>query len=53
MTLAPEDDPPTPRAEAEEDALARPAAAYLAAVPWEGPSPDPDALDAATFLAWL
>lgn len=38
---------------APDDALSRPAAEFLGALPWEGRSPDPDALDAATFLAWL
>lgn len=33
--------------------LARPAAEVLAEVPWQGVTPDPDVLDAATFLAWL
>jgi hypothetical protein len=36
-----------------EAALEAPAGDYLARVPWEGASPDPDELDAATFLAWL
>lgn len=38
---------------APAEALDRPAGDFLDAVPWEGPAPDPDALDAATFLAWL
>ncbi len=33
--------------------LARPAGELLAAVTWEGMAPDPEVLDAATFLAWL
>lgn len=35
------------------EALARPAKEVLDAVPWSGASPDPDVLDAMTFLAWL
>lgn len=38
---------------APDDVLAQPAAAFLEGVPWRGPSPDPDLLDAVTFLAWL
>ena len=53
MTLTLEWDPPTPRSVEEEDPLTQAAEAYLAAVPWDGQSPDPDALDAATFLSWL
>jgi hypothetical protein len=34
-------------------ALAQPAGDFLDAMSWAGPSPDPDVLDAATFLAWL
>jgi hypothetical protein len=33
--------------------LDQPAATFLEAMPWSGPSPDPDVLDAVTFLAWL
>ncbi len=36
-----------------EAALDEPAGEFLAAVPWEGPAPDPDTLDAGSFLAWL
>lgn len=32
---------------------ARPACEVLASVPWEGAAPDPEILDAATFLAYL
>lgn len=38
---------------APEEALRRPAGAFLEDVAWAGPAPDPDALDAAAFLAWL
>ncbi len=38
---------------ASPDSLAAPAGEYLARVPWEGVAPDPDALDAASFLAAL
>lgn len=38
---------------ASDEALARPAGEVLAEVPWSGAAPDPDATDAATFLAWL
>lgn len=38
---------------ASPEDLARPAAELLADVPWQGMSPDPDVLDAATYLAWL
>ncbi|MFT3770812.1 MAG: hypothetical protein QM820_35770 [Minicystis sp.] len=33
--------------------LDRTAADTLAQVAWDGPAPDPDKLDAATFLGWL
>ncbi len=29
------------------------AAEYLEKIPWAGVAPDPDELDAATFLSWL
>ncbi len=35
------------------DPLARPASAFLAELPWEGPVLDPDGLEAAVFLARL
>lgn len=38
---------------AAPEVLARPAAELLAEVPWQGVTPDPDVLDAATYLAWL
>ncbi len=38
---------------APERALNEPASAYLAGVVWAGVSPDPDGMDAATFLMWL
>lgn len=38
---------------AAPDVLARPAGDVLGAMPWAGASPDPDVLDAVTFLAWL
>jgi len=38
---------------ASEEALERPAEEFLEAMPWQGPSPDPDGLDAMTFLTWL
>lgn len=38
---------------APDEVLARPAGEVFDAVPWSGASPDPDALDAVTFLAWL
>lgn len=38
---------------APAEALDRPASEFLEAMPWQGPAPDPDVLDAATFLAWL
>jgi hypothetical protein len=38
---------------APPEVLARPAGEVLDAVPWSGASPDPDVLDAVTFLAWL
>lgn len=38
---------------ATPDVLARPAGDVLEAMPWAGASPDPDVLDAVTFLAWL
>jgi hypothetical protein len=38
---------------ADEAALDAPAGAYLDALPWAGPPPDPDDVDAATFLARL
>lgn len=38
---------------APREMLDRPAAELLEAIPWEGTAPDPDVLDAATFLAWL
>jgi len=48
------------RAEASEPppqapplALERPAGEFLNAVPWDGVAPDPDELDAATFLGLL
>lgn len=34
-------------------ALERPAGEFLDAVPWDGVAPDPDELDAATFLGLL
>ncbi len=49
----PSDAAPAPVRGADEGALARPAADFLAAVPWAGPAPDPDALSAAELLAWL
>ncbi len=30
-----------------------PAGEFLDAIPWDGPTPDPDALDAETFLGLL
>jgi hypothetical protein len=36
-----------------DEALAEPALDFLLTMPWAGPSPDPDVLDAATYLAWL
>lgn len=50
------DAPPTPADVARgapPEALDQPAAVFLAAVAWDGPVPDPDTLDAATFLSWL
>ena len=44
---------PPPVRGATPEALARPAAEFLKGVPWDGPAPNPDTLDAATFLAWL
>lgn len=38
---------------ASDEELDRTAAVFLASVAWEGPSLDPDTLDAATFLAQL
>jgi hypothetical protein len=38
---------------ASEEVLARPAGEVFDAMPWAGASPDPDVLDAMTFLAWL
>jgi hypothetical protein len=38
---------------ASSEELARPAGEVLASVVWEGAAPDPEVLDAATFLAWL
>ena len=38
---------------APAEMLDRPASEVLEAIPWQGPSPDPNVLDAATFLAWL
>lgn len=38
---------------ASKEALDRPAGDFLAAIPWDGPSPNPDTLDGPTFLAWL
>lgn len=38
---------------ASEEALSRPAGELLDELPWAGVAPDPDILDAATFLAWL
>jgi hypothetical protein len=38
---------------AADESLAEPALEFLARMPWAGPSPDPDVLDAATYLAWL
>lgn len=38
---------------APSELLARPAGELFDAMPWQGPSPDPDVLDAVTFLAWL
>lgn len=38
---------------ASGEELARPANEVLAAIAWEGAAPDPEVLDAATFLAWL
>jgi hypothetical protein len=37
----------------EHERLDEPAGAFLDGIPWEGPSPDPETTDAATFLAWL
>lgn len=36
-----------------DEALSEPALEFLLTMPWAGPSPDPDVLDAATYLAWL
>lgn len=53
----PAETPPTEKGSvtrgASAEALSRPAGEFLAAIPWEGPSPNPDTLDAPTFLAWL
>jgi hypothetical protein len=38
---------------APPEVLALPAGEVLDAIPWPGASPDPDVLDAVTFLAWL
>jgi hypothetical protein len=38
---------------AAPETLDQPAGEVLSAMPWQGPSPDPDVLDAVTFLAWL
>lgn len=38
---------------APPEVLARPAGEVLDAMPWAGTAPDPDVLDAVTFLAWL
>ena len=38
---------------AAPEELARPASELLAEVPWLGVTPDPDVVDAATYLAWL
>ncbi len=38
---------------ASEEVLSRPAGELLDELPWAGVAPDPDLLDAATFLAWL
>lgn len=38
---------------APAEALEQPAGVFLGRLAWEGPSPDPETLDAATFLAWL
>ncbi len=44
---------PEPIRNATDEQLERPAGELLASLPWEGPAPDPDELDAATFLGWL
>lgn len=33
--------------------LDRRASEFLALVPWDGPAPDPEAMSAREFLAWL
>jgi hypothetical protein len=38
---------------APDELLDLPAHAFLERVAWAGPKPDPDALDAASFLSWL
>lgn len=38
---------------APEEVLLQPAGEVLGGVAWSGASPDPDVLDAVTFLAWL
>lgn len=38
---------------ADAKTLERPAGELLASIPWEGLAPNPDTLDAPTFLAWL
>ncbi len=38
---------------ATPEQLDRPAAEVLASITWEGAAPDPEILDAATYLAWL
>lgn len=38
---------------ATPEQMDRPAAEVLASITWEGAAPDPEILDAATYLAWL
>ena len=38
---------------ATPEQMDRPASEVLASITWEGAAPDPDLLDAATYLAWL
>ena len=38
---------------ATQEQLDRPASEVLASITWEGAAPDPEILDAATYLAWL
>ena len=53
MTATRDDELSIGEAAPAHDELARPAAEFLARVPWEGAPPDPDRVDAATFLEWL